>query len=128
MALRLRRDGDTYIQTLKSRGQSVAGLSERNEWDWYLKTDALDPALLDDSCWPASLAELDKQQLQPLFTTDFERTRALLRWSAMASWLRWKRRWTAARSVPTPPLSRLASWSSKFGKGLRWRCWSWRWS
>ncbi|MAG64707.1 inorganic triphosphatase [Pseudomonas sp.] len=80
VALRLRRDGDTYIQTLKSRGQSVAGLSERNEWDWYLKSDALDLALLDDSCWPASLAELDKQQLQPLFTTDFERTRALLRW------------------------------------------------
>ena len=80
VALRLRRDGDTHIQTLKSRGQSVAGLSERNEWDWYLKTDALDLALLDDSCWPASLAELDKQQLQPLFTTDFERTRALLRW------------------------------------------------
>ena len=34
VALRLRRDGDTFIQTLKSRGQSVAGLSERNEWDW----------------------------------------------------------------------------------------------
>ena len=31
------RDGEQYIQTLKSRGQSVAGLSERNEWDWYLK-------------------------------------------------------------------------------------------
>ena len=31
VALRLRRDGDQLIQTLKSRGQSVAGLSERNE-------------------------------------------------------------------------------------------------
>ncbi|WP_321348880.1 CYTH domain-containing protein [Halopseudomonas oceani] len=80
VALRLRRDGDTYIQTLKSRGQSVAGLSERNEWDWYLKSDALDLSLLDDNCWPAELAELDKQTLQPVFTTDFQRTRALLRW------------------------------------------------
>ena len=35
VALRLRRDGEQFIQTLKSRGQSVAGLSERNEWDWY---------------------------------------------------------------------------------------------
>lgn len=80
VALRLRRDGDTYIQTLKSRGQSVAGLSERNEWDWYLKKGELDLALLDDSCWPAELAELDKQSLQSVFTTDFQRTRALLRW------------------------------------------------
>ena len=30
VALRLRRDGQQHIQTLKSRGQSVAGLSERN--------------------------------------------------------------------------------------------------
>lgn len=37
VALRMRRDGEQYIQTLKSRGQSVAGLSERNEWDWYLE-------------------------------------------------------------------------------------------
>ena len=31
VALRLRRDGEQIIQTLKSRGQSIAGLSERNE-------------------------------------------------------------------------------------------------
>ena len=29
VALRLRRDGDVVIQTLKTRGTSVAGLSER---------------------------------------------------------------------------------------------------
>ena len=80
VALRLRRDGDTFIQTLKSRGQSVAGLSERNEWDWYLKKGELDLGLLDDSCWPAELAELDKTSLQPVFTTDFQRTRAQLCW------------------------------------------------
>src|SRR5690606_27081715 len=48
VALRLRRDGEQFIQTLKSRGQSVAGLSERNEWDWYLQRPELDPALLGD--------------------------------------------------------------------------------
>jgi inorganic triphosphatase YgiF len=37
VALRLRRDGEEHIQTLKTRGQSVAGLSERNEWDWSLE-------------------------------------------------------------------------------------------
>ena len=60
VALRLRRDGEQFIQTLKSRGQSVAGLSERNEWDWYLDKAKLDVKKLADDCWPASLAELDK--------------------------------------------------------------------
>lgn len=81
VALRIRRDGDIYIQTLKSRGQSVAGLSERNEWDWQVPAPTLDFALLDDRCWPAALAELDHQLLQPVFTTDFERTKVLLRWA-----------------------------------------------
>lgn len=80
VALRIRRDGETYIQTLKSRGQSVAGLSERNEWDWYLQGDALDLTLLDDTCWPASLAGLDRGRIEPLFTTHFQRTKVLLGW------------------------------------------------
>src|SRR5690606_40050375 len=80
VALRVRRDGEQYIQTLKSRGQSLAGLSERNEWDWYLQAPELDPSLLSDDCWPASLAALDKATLQPLFTTDFVREKADLGW------------------------------------------------
>lgn len=80
VALRLRRDGDQFIQTLKTRGQSVAGLSERNEWDWYLSKAKLDLKKLDDSCWPAALADLDKTQLQPIFTTDFIRQRAEIAW------------------------------------------------
>ncbi|MNQ66044.1 CYTH domain protein [compost metagenome] len=80
VALRIRRDGDAFIQTLKSRGQSVAGLSERNEFDWYLERAELDPSKLDDSCWPAALAGLDKSLLQPLFSTDFVRQRADIAW------------------------------------------------
>jgi inorganic triphosphatase YgiF len=80
VALRIRRDGDAFIQTLKSRGQSVAGLSERNEFDWSLDRAELDPSKLDDSCWPAALAELDKSLLQPIFTTDFVRQRADIAW------------------------------------------------
>ncbi|MDE3739181.1 CYTH domain-containing protein [Pseudomonas resinovorans] len=80
VALRLRRDGEQFIQTLKTRGQSVAGLSERNEWDWYLDKAKLDPKKLTDDCWPASLAELDKKQLKPIFTTDFNRDRAEIAW------------------------------------------------
>ncbi|WP_312679402.1 CYTH domain-containing protein [Stutzerimonas nitrititolerans] len=80
VALRLRRDGDQFIQTLKSRGQSVAGLSERNEWDWYLDKAKLDPKKLTDDCWPAALAELDKKNLKPIFTTDFVREKAEIAW------------------------------------------------
>src|SRR5690606_41374849 len=52
VALRLRRDGEQFIQTLKSRGQSVAGLSERNERDWYLAQAKRDTQHATDHCWP----------------------------------------------------------------------------
>ncbi len=80
VALRIRRDGEELIQTLKSKGASVAGLSERNEFDWQLKSNRLVLSYLDDSCWPESLAELDKKQLKAVFSTDFKRQFAELRW------------------------------------------------
>ncbi|HEY8330542.1 MAG TPA: inorganic triphosphatase [Pseudomonas sp.] len=80
VALRLRRDGEQYIQTLKGRGQSVAGLSERNEWDWQLDKNKLDLKKLAAECWPAELAELDKKTLKPIFTTDFVREKADIAW------------------------------------------------
>ncbi|WP_419737305.1 inorganic triphosphatase [Pseudomonas sp. COR18] len=80
VALRLRRDGDDVIQTLKTRGQSIAGLSERNEYDWHLAKARLDLKKLDGECWPAQLAELDKKTLKPIFTTDFVRERAEIAW------------------------------------------------
>ncbi|ROL73430.1 adenylate cyclase [Pseudomonas chlororaphis] len=80
VALRLRRDGEEVIQTLKTRGQSVAGLSERNEYDWHLAKAKLDVKKLDGECWPAELAELDKKTLKPIFTTDFVRERAEIAW------------------------------------------------
>ncbi|NWD72069.1 inorganic triphosphatase [Pseudomonas gingeri] len=80
VALRLRRDGEEVIQTLKTRGQSVAGLSERNEYDWHLAKAKLDVKKLDGECWPEALAELDKKTLKPIFTTDFVRERAEIAW------------------------------------------------
>ncbi|BBP80053.1 CYTH domain-containing protein [Pseudomonas gingeri] len=80
VALRLRRDGEEVIQTLKTRGQSVAGLSERNEYDWHLPKAKLDVKKLDGECWPVALAELDKKTLKPIFTTDFVRERAEIAW------------------------------------------------
>ena len=42
VALRLRRDGDAVTQTLKCRGQSVAGSTARNEYEWPLDKAKLD--------------------------------------------------------------------------------------
>jgi inorganic triphosphatase YgiF len=80
VALRLRRDGEEVIQTLKTRGQSIAGLSERHEYDWKLPKAKLDVKKLDGECWPEQLAELDKKTLKPIFTTDFVRERAEIAW------------------------------------------------
>ncbi|MDF9619869.1 CYTH domain-containing protein [Pseudomonas entomophila] len=80
VALRLRRDGEVIIQTLKCRGQSVAGLSERNEYEWHLDKVKLDLKKLDATCWPEQLADLDKKTIKPLFTTDFTREYAEIAW------------------------------------------------
>lgn len=80
VALRLRKDGDEIIQTLKTRGHSVAGLSERNEYNWDLAKAKLDLKKLDGECWPEELAELDKKTIKPVFTTDFVRERAEIAW------------------------------------------------
>lgn len=73
VALRIRRDGDQLIQTLKTKGCSVAGLSERNEWDWDIEQPQLDLQLLAGDCWPQELHKLDKTRLEGIFTTDFVR-------------------------------------------------------
>ena len=73
-ALRIRRKGTEYEQTLKTRGRSVAGLQVRNEWNWTLPEAALDTSLLlcDEvqACWPE---QADTSALQPVFSTDFQR-------------------------------------------------------
>ena len=80
VALRLRRDGDVVIQTLKARGHSTAGLSVRNEHEWQLPKAKLDLKKLDEQVWPAELADLDKKTIKPLFSTDFTREYAEIAW------------------------------------------------
>ena len=57
VALRIRQDGQQLIQTLKTRGQSVAGLAARNEWEWPLTSEQLDLTRLDDKIGRASCRE-----------------------------------------------------------------------
>src|SRR3989338_6726716 len=79
-ALRLRRAGRQWLQTLKGGGSVKAGVHQRNEWEM-----AVDPAGL--GFFSPQGAELEKnlplplrKKLQPVFVTDFSRTSRMLSW------------------------------------------------
>lgn len=76
MALRLRRVGKQWIQTLKGGGQVSAGLHQRNEWETPVPSEQLDFDVLK-----AGGGELPRgvhNRLQPVFVTDFSRNARLL--------------------------------------------------
>jgi triphosphatase len=79
VALRVRRTGDRWVQTLKADGDSVAGLHARDELEWPLDGEALDLAALDTSRYRALFAESHvRERLQPVFRTDFDRAARLV--------------------------------------------------
>jgi inorganic triphosphatase YgiF len=73
IAVRERRVGSRTLLTVKTAGHSVAGLSQRGEWEGPTQPGRMDFAALVDE--PSLAAELDalKQQLVPVFRTDFTR-------------------------------------------------------
>lgn len=79
VALRIRKAGDRYIQTLKTSGSGSGGLHERGEWEWELNKPELNLNLIEPDCWPAALdADQLKTELQPAFETNFTRQRWML--------------------------------------------------
>jgi len=78
IALRIRHKNGRYIQTLKTKGESINGLHRRGEWEWDLIEDALDLKLLK-ACdtWPHSV---DVKTLKPIFETNFVRLVSKLHW------------------------------------------------
>src|SRR4030065_565682 len=86
MALRLRRAGRQWLQTLKGGGSVKAGLHQRNEWEVPVRGAALDFSLLSEAGGPQA-AEWDehlpkplRKKLQPVFVTDFFRSSRMLLW------------------------------------------------
>ncbi len=75
-ALRIRKSGDQYIQTLKGKGSNIAGLHQRLELDWTLPTDKLDLSLIPEDVLPATI---ERDKISPLFTTDFSREMWMLK-------------------------------------------------
>jgi len=76
MALRLRRVGKQWIQTLKGGGQVSAGLHQRNEWEMPVLSEQLDFDAL--KAGGGELPHGVRNRLQPVFVTDFSRNMRLL--------------------------------------------------
>jgi triphosphatase len=72
MALRLRRAGGGWVQTLKGGGNMQAGLHTRCEWEARVGGDAPDFDALRAS--GGKLPRGVKEKLRPVFVTDFSRT------------------------------------------------------
>jgi inorganic triphosphatase YgiF len=79
VALRLRRDGVRWVQTLKGGGGAAAGLHARDEIEWDLTSSALNPGLLDDTPYAEFFSRRKvRGRLQAVFTTEFERKARML--------------------------------------------------
>ena len=78
IALRIRAVNGRYIQTLKTKGRSVDGLSQRGEWEWFVSGPELDLELLQAcDAWPENI---NLQQLELVFETNFTRCQFDLEW------------------------------------------------
>ncbi len=80
MALRLRRSGRQWLQTLKGGGSVQGGLHQRNEWEMPVSGPALDFSLPQVTAWKDVLPKHLRKQLQPVFVTDFSRNSRMLLW------------------------------------------------
>jgi inorganic triphosphatase YgiF len=79
VALRVRRAGDRWVQTLKAEGEAMAGLQARDELEWPLEREGLDLAALDTSRYRELFADVNvRERLQPVFRTDFDRAARLV--------------------------------------------------
>lgn len=75
VALRIREQGGTYIQTLKTKGQSVNGLHQRAEWEWVIEEPVLQLERLLEAEWPLAAQSNEwASDLQIIFETNFDRS------------------------------------------------------
>ncbi len=77
LTLRVRREGDRRIQTVKAAGGG-AGLFDRAEWETDIAGDRPDLERLGDAPVAALLADLPDSELRPVITTVVERTTRLV--------------------------------------------------
>jgi triphosphatase len=73
LTLRVRRDNDKRIQTVKSVGESGVADS-RGEWEWPVESATPDLRLLNDAPIADLLADASEDRLEPVVVTDIVRT------------------------------------------------------
>jgi len=83
VALRVRRQGAQYIQTVKTLGGGNSGdaaaVAVRREWDWPIAGEDPDVSLLTLDGIRDLVPQDALPEIRPLFTTDFQRTTLMLR-------------------------------------------------
>jgi inorganic triphosphatase YgiF len=81
VALRLRRDGERWLQTLKAEGAAQAGLAARAEWELPVLGRALEPRRFPlDEVRRSTGVDLERlaRRLRPTFETRFTRRAGLV--------------------------------------------------
>ena len=81
VALRIRKQGSTYIQTFKTKGKSLNGLHQRGEWEWLITKPEIDIGLLGEAEYPLAKQCADWAiDLEIIFATHFDRTVWIIEW------------------------------------------------
>jgi triphosphatase len=78
LTLRVRRSGDTRIQTVKSQANERGVAANRGEWEWRISQDEPEVRWLEKTGALTIIARAIKDRLQPVFVTDIWRTTRLL--------------------------------------------------
>ena len=73
VALRVRKAGRRWLQTVKGNGEAAAGLHRRSEFEWRLSAPRVDAAKLATTPWRKLFAE-HARRWRPLFATAFRRS------------------------------------------------------
>jgi len=72
-SLRVRRAGDSYVQTVKTRNPGDGAAARRDEWEWPLKQETPDLGPLTETPI-GSLLPAIANRLEPIFVTEIHRT------------------------------------------------------
>src|ERR1700680_5147642 len=73
VALRMRRSGHRWLQTVKGAGDRVGALHRRPEYEWAMRTSRIDPRKLSTTPW-RGVFEATAGRLRPIFVTEGDRT------------------------------------------------------
>ncbi len=73
VALRVRRSGQRWLQTVKGAGDRLGAVHRRPEYEWPVRSSGIDASKLSTTPWQ-SVFEATAGRLRPVFVTDIHRT------------------------------------------------------